>query len=85
MSKLTLQLSPELESILDEYAEDHDVSKSHIIRRALMLLNYLEEQIDDNRDLLLRDRTSGDIREVVLEGSMERAIARKFRSAGDGD
>jgi predicted transcriptional regulator len=76
MAKLTLQLSPELESILDEYAEEHDVSKVQIIRDAVKLMKYLEDEIEDDREILVRDPATGVTERLMTPGAINKKIRK---------
>lgn len=70
MSKLTLQVTPELDAILEKLSRERGISKSQIMRRAIVLMNYLDEGASNNKDILLRDASSGEVEKLVLESQM---------------
>jgi len=45
MVKLTVQLSTRTDRILTKLAEDQETTKAHVIRRAIVLLSYLEDEV----------------------------------------
>lgn len=69
MSKMTLQLTPEMDAVLDRLAETRGVPKAQALRRAMLLMDYLDEQIADNNDLLIRD-PQGELTRLVLESQL---------------
>jgi hypothetical protein len=76
MAKLTLQLSPELESILDEYAEEHELSKVQVIRDAVKLMKYLEDEIEGDRELVIRDPATGETERLMTPGAINKKIRK---------
>lgn len=67
MAKLTLQLTPEMDAILDKLAKERGLSKSQVLRRALVLMNYLDDSAASDKQILLKDATSGEVERLVLE------------------
>jgi len=72
MSKLTLQVTPEMDAIIEKLSQERGISKSQIMRRAIVLMNYLDEGAASNKEILLRDSTSGEVERLVLETQMGR-------------
>ena len=70
MSKLTLQLSPDMDLVLDQLAARRGMKKSQALRRAMLVMQYLDEQIADGKDVVLRDRETGHDAQLVLESQM---------------
>lgn len=83
MSKLTLQLSPEMDEVLEELAEERDVSKAQVLRQAMLLLRYLDGEVADAKDIIVRDRETGEASVLVFEGHLgsHTAKGRKQRAA----
>lgn len=69
MTKLTLSVTPELDDVLEKMAVNRGMSKSQAIRRAVILMNYLDESAN-NRDILLRDHETGEVEKLLLETQM---------------
>jgi predicted transcriptional regulator len=70
MSKLTVQFTDEMDEVLEELARARDVPKAQVLRRAVLLMRYLDEAAAAGTDLVLRDRATGQERQLVLESSM---------------
>lgn len=70
--KLTLQLTPEMEEVLDDLVATRGMPKSQVLRRAVLLMKYLDEQAADNKDILVRDNETGTAERLVLESQMTR-------------
>ena len=47
MSKLTIKFGDQMREVLEELAEDRGVSKSEVIRRALVLYKYASDETRD--------------------------------------
>ncbi len=48
MSKLTVQLSGDLDSVLGDLAKSQGIPKTQVIRRSIALMKYLEDETGDN-------------------------------------
>jgi predicted transcriptional regulator len=70
MSKLTVQFTDKMDEVLEELARARDVPKAQVLRRAVLLMRYLDEAAAAGTDLVLRDRATGQERQLVLESSM---------------
>jgi Arc/MetJ-type ribon-helix-helix transcriptional regulator len=64
MPKLTVQLSEKLTAMLEELSKEQEISKTHVIRRALALLKYLEDERGKGGKVLIRDQ-NGATKELV--------------------
>jgi len=67
MPKMTLQISPEMDAILEQLAAERDIPKSQVIRRAVLLLNYLDS---DDKEVSVTERGSGKVSTVVFESQL---------------
>jgi predicted transcriptional regulator len=72
MTKLTVQFTGEMDEVLGELAEARGLPKTQVLRRAVLLMRYLDEAAAAGADLVLRDRVTGDEQKLVLESSMQR-------------
>lgn len=70
MSKLTIQLSPEMERVLDQLAESRQVPKAQVLRRAMLLMKFLDDQVAEDHDIVLKDRKTGDTSRLVFESQL---------------
>lgn len=70
MSKLTVQLTDEMDEVIDELAEVRSLPKTQVMRRAVLLMKYLDDAAKSGQDIVLRDRQSGQERQLVLESSL---------------
>lgn len=70
MSKLTLQLSPEMDRVLDQLADSRQLPKAQILRRAMLLMQFLDDQVADDQDIVLRDRRTGETSRLVFESQL---------------
>lgn len=48
MSKLTVQLSGDLDSVLGDLAKKQGIPKTQVIRRSIALMKYLEDETGEN-------------------------------------
>lgn len=80
MSKLTLQLSPEMDAVLDELAASRDLPKAQVLRRAVLLMKYLDDQTAGDKDILLRDNSTGDANRLILESQVTRVATASTAS-----
>ncbi len=70
MTKLTVQFTDEMDEILAELAESRGLAKSQVLRRAILLMKYLDKASATGTDLVLRDRATGREQHLVLESNM---------------
>ena len=67
MPKLTVEFNDRMNSMLEEMAAKDDTSKVDVIRRALALLKYVEEEVGDNdRRRLAIAEDDKVVKEIVL-------------------
>jgi hypothetical protein len=64
MARFTLEFNQQATDIVNQLAEKKGTSKSDVVRRALNLLSYVEDQQEKNAKVLVVD-PSGDTREIV--------------------
>jgi hypothetical protein len=64
MAKFTLEFNQQATDIVNQLAEKKGTSKSDVIRRALNLLSYVEDQQAKDAKIIVVDR-NGDTREIV--------------------
>jgi len=69
MSKYTIQLTPQMEAVLEELAESQGVPKSTVIRRAVNLMKFLAEERADGAKVKLEE-ADGTVKELVLENDL---------------
>lgn len=70
MTKLTVQFTDEMDEILAELAESRGLAKAQVLRRAILLMRYLDQASAAGTDLVLRDRVTGGERHLLLESNM---------------
>jgi predicted transcriptional regulator len=70
MSKLTVQMSDEMNDVLGELADSRGLAKTQVLRRAVALMKYLDDASNDGRELLLRNPETGEEQQLVLESKM---------------
>jgi len=61
LSKLTVQLSGELDSVLGDLAERQGIPKTQVIRRSIALMKYLEDETSKNPDRKLAITENGNV------------------------
>ena len=67
MPKLTVEFNDRMNSMLEEMAAKDDTSKVDVIRRALALLKYVEDEVGDNdRRRLAIAEDDKVVKEIVL-------------------
>jgi hypothetical protein len=64
MAKFTLEFNQQATDLVNQLAEKKGTSKSDVIRRALNLLSYVEDQQAKDARILVVD-PNGDTREIV--------------------
>ncbi len=62
--KFTLEFSPEATDVVNALAAKKHTSKSEVIRKALNLLSYIEDQQSKNSRILVQDE-NGNTHEIV--------------------
>ena len=67
MPKMTFQVSPEMDSILEQLAAERDIPKTQVIRRAVLLMRYLDAE---NKEISVRDKESGEVSKLVFESQL---------------
>ena len=70
MSKLTLQLSPEMDDVLDELSEARGLPKAQVVRQAMLIMKYLDEQMAEGKDVILRDKETAVDSQLVFESRL---------------
>lgn len=70
MSKLTVQLTDEMDEVIDQLADVRGLPKTQVLRRAVLLMKYLDDAATADQDIIFRDRKSGDEKQLVLESSL---------------
>jgi len=76
VAKVTVQFTDELDDVLSELAQCRGLAKTQVLRRAVLLMNYLDKAAADGADLVLRDRATGYERQLVMESGIQRVIAQ---------
>jgi predicted transcriptional regulator len=64
LPKMTFQVSPEMDSILGQLAAQRDIPKAQVIRRAVLLMKYLDSA---DKEIRVTDKSTGETSTVVLE------------------
>jgi predicted transcriptional regulator len=62
--KFTVEFNPEAAAVIDKLALRKGASKAEVVRRALNLLSYVEDEQAKNSKILVVDK-NGDTREIV--------------------
>jgi len=65
-SRLTVNLSEELVESLREMATRSGTTMTDVLKRAIAVQKFLEEQQDEGKKLLMEDPEANTIRELVL-------------------
>ncbi len=68
MPTYTVQFPDETDKVLQEMSRKQDVDKKEILRRAIALYKYLEEELDkgDGNKLVIADKDDKPVKEVVI-------------------
>ncbi len=78
MPRMTVNLPDPVNSLLEELADRQGTTKTEILRRALALYDYVEDETaDDKLRLALIDKQDHPKKEIVL---LENRMARKVSS-----
>jgi hypothetical protein len=70
MSKLTLQLSAEMDRVLDQLADSRQLPKAQVLRRAMLLMQFLDDQVATEHDIVLKNRRTGESSRLVFESQL---------------
>ncbi|MDQ1536329.1 MAG: hypothetical protein QOE58_722 [Actinomycetota bacterium] len=65
--KFTVEMNRELDDVVTALAEQQQVPKTQVVRRALALLKYLEDERRAGRVILVQDPDTGREKELVFE------------------
>lgn len=71
MAKVTVLFTDELGDVLAELAQCRGLAKTQVLRRAVLLMSYLDKVTADGADLILKDRATGQERQLVMESSLQ--------------
>jgi hypothetical protein len=71
MTKLTVQFTGEMDEVIEELAEARGLPKTQVLRRAVLLMRYLDEAAAAGKDVVLRDRATGGEQQLVFESSLQ--------------
>lgn len=71
MAKVTVQFTDELDDVLSDLAQCRGLAKTQVLRRAVLLMSYLDKATAEGVDLVLRDRVTGQERHLVMESSIQ--------------
>ena len=67
MARLTVQFPEETTRVLEELSEKEEVSKTEIIRRALSVYKYLENETRDGRHkVAIADENGKVVKEILI-------------------
>jgi ribbon-helix-helix CopG family protein len=65
MKKTTLELTGDLDEMLEALSKSQGASKGEVIKRALALLKYLEEQQNEGNKVAITDKNDRVVQEIV--------------------
>lgn len=71
MAKVTVQFTSELDDVLADLAQCRGLAKTQVLRRAVLLMSYLDRAAAEGADLVLRDRATGQERQLVMESNIQ--------------
>ena len=66
MSKVTVQMTDEMNEILGEVARRRGLPKTATLRRAVALLKYLDEATERGEQVVIRDPRTNSERQIVF-------------------
>jgi len=69
--KFTVEMTPEMDKVVEELAAKRGIPKTQAVRTALAVLKYLDEAEENHEELILRSKSGTDTKLVV--GSMRGA------------
>ena len=65
MARISVTLSPEMETLIEQVAEKHKITKANAVRRAFALLQIAEEQTHKGRELgIIKEERDGQLKAV---------------------
>ncbi len=64
--RITVALIPKVAEDLQRLKNRTDMSKTDIVNRAITLYEFIEAQLRDGNDILIRDRESGETQNVII-------------------
>jgi hypothetical protein len=70
VTKLTVQFTDEMDQVIEDLAEARGLAKTQVLRRAVLLMRYLDEAAAQGADLVLRDK-DGNEQRIVLESNFK--------------
>lgn len=73
MSKLTVQMSDEMDQLLMELSDERGLPKTQVLRDAVRLMKYLDDAAGNDQDIVLRHRGTGAERQILLERHLRSA------------
>jgi hypothetical protein len=65
MPKLTVEFNDKMNQVLDELAKSEDLPKTHVIRRAIALLKYAEDERAKGNKLVITSPDDRILKEIV--------------------
>lgn len=66
MAKVTVQMTDEMNALLEQVASRRGVPKTQALRRAVALLKYLDDATDDGQEVLIRDPKTHTEKQIVF-------------------
>jgi predicted transcriptional regulator len=64
--RINIELSDELTATVKELAKKRDSSISEVIRRAISLENFFDQELAEGTKVLLKSKDSDNLQEVIL-------------------
>jgi predicted transcriptional regulator len=64
--RLSVNLAPDVADALQRLAKKKNVSLTEMVRRAISTENFIDEQVDKRRKILIADEDEKNVREVVF-------------------
>ncbi len=65
--RLTVQIGPQLEEILEKMAREEGVTKAQIIRRAIAVLKFLDDERSLGHKVTISNKDDKIIKELVVQ------------------
>lgn len=66
MAKYTVELNAELNRVLDELSKNQDAPKTQLIRKAISVLKYLDDERRKGNRIVITNQDGQPDREIVL-------------------
>jgi hypothetical protein len=79
MSKLTVQLSDEMDEVVGDLAEQRGVPKTQVLRNAVLLMKYLDDAVAGGSKIELVNDNKGTRDRLVMESQIVGVPARSQR------